>query len=112
GETELYDFAKAGRFEETVAALSLLCAVPIEVVDRFMLAERADPLLILCKCAGFDWPTARALMTVRPSRQGTSTQGLEEAYGNFEKLSPVTARRVVRFWQVRPGPGKERAVNP
>lgn len=112
GETELCDFAKAGRFEETVAALSLLCVVPIEVVDRFMLADRADPLLILCKCAGFGWPTARAIMTVRPCRQGTSTQGLDDAYANFEKLSPATAQRVVRFWQVRPGPGKERAANP
>jgi uncharacterized protein (DUF2336 family) len=108
GETELCDFAKAGRFEESVAALSLLCAVPIEVVDRFMLADRADPLLILCKCAGFGWPTARAIMTVRPGRQASS-QGLDDAYANFEKLSPSTARRVVRFWQVRPANAKERA---
>jgi uncharacterized protein (DUF2336 family) len=112
GETELCNFAKTGRFEETVAGLSMLCAVPIDVVDRFMLAERADPVLILCKSAGFGWATARAVMTVRPSRQGTSAQGLDEAHANFEKLSPSTAKRVVRFWQVRPAGDKDRALGP
>jgi uncharacterized protein (DUF2336 family) len=110
GETELCDFAKAGRFEETVAALSLLCVVPIEAVERFILADRADPLLILCKSAGFGWPTARAILSVRPGRQ--ATQGLDEAYANFEKLSPATAKRVAHFWQVRPGNSQEHASQP
>jgi uncharacterized protein (DUF2336 family) len=108
GETELAQFAKDGRFEETVVALALLCAVPLEVVDRLMGAERADPVLILCKSAGFGWQTVRAIMTARPGRHGTSTRGLDDAYANFERLSPSTAQRVVRFWQVRPGNGKER----
>jgi uncharacterized protein (DUF2336 family) len=102
GEKELVDFANDGRFEETVVALSLLCQVPLEVVDRLLGAERADPVLILCKAAGFSWPTVRAIMNARPGRQGTSSQGLDEAHGNFERLSPSTAQRVVRFWQVRP----------
>jgi uncharacterized protein (DUF2336 family) len=110
GEPELADLAKAGRVEETVVALALLCQVPLEVVDRLMAAERPDPVLILCKSAGFGWQTARAIMTARPGRQGTSTQGLDEAHGNFERLSPPTAQRVVRFWQVRPT-GKEQQIS-
>ncbi len=106
GEKELGDFAKAGRFEETVVALALLCGVPLEVADRLMGADRVDPVLILCKSAGFGWQTVRAIMMTRPGRQGTSNQGLDEAYANFEKLSPSTAQRVVAFWQVRPGNGK------
>jgi uncharacterized protein (DUF2336 family) len=105
-EKELADFAKAERFEETVVALALLCGVPLEVADRLMSAERADPVLILCKSAGFGWQTVRSIMTARPGRQGTSNQGLDEAYANFEKLSPSTAQRVVRFWQVRPETAK------
>ncbi len=107
GEPELADFAKGGRFEETVVTLSMLCGVPLEIVDRLMTAERADPVLILCKSAGFSWPTVRLIMTVCPGRQGTSPQGLDEARSNFDKLSPPTVQRVVRFWQVRPVTGKE-----
>jgi uncharacterized protein (DUF2336 family) len=102
GESELVDFAKDKKFEETVAALSMLCGVPIETADRLMAGDRPDPILILCKAAGFGWPTARAIIQSRPTPKPASNQMLDAAFANFEKLSPSTAQRVVRFWQVRP----------
>ena len=42
-EAELADFAKDKKFEETVAALSLLCGVPIEIADRLMARRPARP---------------------------------------------------------------------
>ena len=32
-----------------------------------------------------------------------SDQALDAAHENFERLTTMTAQRVVRFWQVRPG---------
>ena len=81
--------------------MSLLCGVPIETADRLMAGDRPDPILILCKAGGFGWTTARAIIMSRPSAKGTSTPALDAAFANFEKLSPSTAQRVVRFWQVR-----------
>ncbi|MGA7529656.1 MAG: DUF2336 domain-containing protein, partial [Pseudolabrys sp.] len=52
GEADIVEFAKAGKYEETIAALATLCAVPVEVVDRLMSGERADPVLILARSAG------------------------------------------------------------
>jgi uncharacterized protein (DUF2336 family) len=100
-EAALAEFAKAGKYEETVASLSALCAVPIEVIDRLMGGERPDPVLILAKARGFTWSTAQAVITARPGGSGTSSQGLDTAYANFERLSASTAQRVLRFWQVR-----------
>ncbi len=100
-EPALVDFAKQERYEETVAALSALCAVPIEIVDRLMGGERPDPILILCKSAGWGWPTVKAIVTARHGSKGASSQILDNAYTNFERLSPATAQRVMRFWQVR-----------
>jgi uncharacterized protein (DUF2336 family) len=99
-EAKLVEFAKAGRFEETVASLSALCAVPIDVVDRLMVGERPDPVLILGKAVGFDWSTVRAAIEVRA--HGKGMVGLDDALANFERLSQATAQRVVRFWQARP----------
>ncbi len=101
GEKELADYAKDKKFEETVAALSVLCNVPIEVTDRLVAGDRPDPVLILCKAFGFGWTTARAIIASRPSMKGTSSHALDAAFANFEKLAPPTAQRVVRFWQVR-----------
>ena len=101
GETELADFAKNKKFEETVASLSVLCNVPIDAADRLVAGDRPDPILILCKASGFGWTTARAIISARPGGKGASSHSLDAAYSNFEKLAPATAQRVVRFWQVR-----------
>ncbi len=100
-EATLVEFAKNGQYEETIAALACLCTVPIEVVDRLMGGDRPDPVLILCKSAGWSWPTVKAIIVARPSGKGASSQSLDNAYSNFERLSPATAQRVMRFWQVR-----------
>jgi uncharacterized protein (DUF2336 family) len=101
GEAELSNFAQSNKFEETVATLSALCGVPIEAVDRLAAGERPDPVLILCKAVGFGWPTAKAILLAQPDSRKPNNQALDAAHSNFERLSPSTARRVVRFWQVR-----------
>jgi uncharacterized protein (DUF2336 family) len=104
GEADVAEFAKAGKYEETIAALSTLCAVPVEVVDRLMNGERADPVLILARAVGFSWPTVRAVLNARPGAK-PSPQTLDVARENFDRLTATTAQRVVRFWQVRQGTG-------
>lgn len=100
-ESQLVEFAKAGRYEETIATLSALCAVPIDVVERLMSGDRADPVLILCKAVGFEWRTVRAVIQARAVGRRVSAQTLDSAFANFERLSFATAQRVLRFWQVR-----------
>jgi hypothetical protein len=38
---------------------------------------------------------------VRPTAVPLSNQELDDAYGNLQRLSAATARRVMRFWQSR-----------
>jgi uncharacterized protein (DUF2336 family) len=104
-ETEIVAFAEAGKYEETIAALATLCAVPVEIVDRLMNGDRADPVLILARATNFGWPTVRCVICSRPGPKPTS-QVLQAALDNFERLTPATAQRVVRFWQVRQGTGE------
>jgi uncharacterized protein (DUF2336 family) len=101
GTKALVNFAKGGRFEEAVAALAELAAVPIEVVDRAMHGESVDPLLVLCRAKGFDWSTVRALLLVRRNCRPLAAKQLEQACHDYNVLSTSTAERVLRFWQVR-----------
>jgi uncharacterized protein (DUF2336 family) len=101
-ESKILEFAKDGKYEEMVAGLADLCAVPIDVVDRLMVGERPDPILILCKSIGWGWPTARAIIGARLGRKANSSQGLDAAFSNFERLTTATAARVIRFWQMGP----------
>jgi uncharacterized protein (DUF2336 family) len=104
-EADIAEFAKGGKYEETIAALATVCAVPVEVVDRLMNGERADPVLILARAANFGWPTVREIINARPGSKPTA-QVLDAAYENFDRLTAATAQRVVRFWQVRQGTGE------
>lgn len=99
GESELYDLAKSKRYEETVAALSLLCSVTVEQIDWLMNGDRIEPLLIHLKAAGFDWLTVRALVLLRPSGRRISAKDLEDICDDFKRLSYATARLVVGHWQ-------------
>ncbi len=104
-EADIANYANDGKYEETIAALATLCAVPVEVVDRLMNGERADPVLILARSANFGWPTVKAVIGSRPANKPTQ-QTLDDAFENFERLTAATAQRVVRFWQVRQGTGE------
>jgi uncharacterized protein (DUF2336 family) len=104
-EADIAEFAKSGKYEETIAALATICAVPVEVVDRLMSGDRADPVLILARAANFTWVTVSEVMNARPGPK-PSQQTLDEARENFERLTAATAQRVVRFWQVRQGTGE------
>jgi uncharacterized protein (DUF2336 family) len=102
-EADVLEYAKVGKYEETIAALATICSVPVEVVDRLMGGDRYDPVLILARSADFGWDTTRAIITARPGAKGTSTQAVDAAKENYERLTAATAQRVVRFWQVRQG---------
>ena len=104
-EADVVEFAKAHRYEETIAALATLCSVPVDVVDRLLNGERADPVLILARAVGFGWETVKAIICSRSGPE-PGKQTLDDASANFERLTPATAQRVVRFWQVRQGTGE------
>ena len=100
-ETALATFCGNQRYEEAVVALAALAKVPINVVDRLMAGERRDPVLILCKAAGLGWSTVQSVFVLHPDGKAAPAQGLEVAFANYTRLSLATARRVVRFWQLK-----------
>jgi uncharacterized protein (DUF2336 family) len=98
-EAAILKFAINGQNRDLISALACLCAVPIEVVERLMGSERPDPVLILCKSAGWGWETAKAVLKARPAGARISGCQLDAAFADFERLPSSTARRARRFWQ-------------
>lgn len=102
GEGALLNFAKAFKYEESVATLSAMTGVRIETLDRLIDGDRYDPILIAGKTIDLEWATVRALIMLRlgPNRTA-SPADIENARVNFARLMPVTAERVVEFWKTR-----------
>ncbi|MBR1126314.1 DUF2336 domain-containing protein [Bradyrhizobium lablabi] len=101
-EAALLGFAKAHRYEESIAALSAKSGVKIGTLDRLVAGDRYDPIIIVGKTIGLEWATVRALILLRlgPNRV-PSPADLEGARVNFARLMPSTAARVVEFWKTR-----------
>ena len=103
GEGALLNFAKAFKYEESIATLSAMSGVKIETLDCLISGDRYDPILIAGKSLDLEWATVRALIMLRlgPNRT-TSPADIESARVNFARLMPSTAERVVGFWKTRP----------
>jgi uncharacterized protein (DUF2336 family) len=101
-ESALLGFAKNFRYEESIAALSVMSGVKISSLDNLITSDRYDPILILGKTLALEWATVRALILLRlgPNRL-PALSDLESARVNFARLMPSTAERVVGFWRAR-----------
>jgi uncharacterized protein (DUF2336 family) len=101
-EAALLGFAKAHKYEESIAALSALSAVKIATLDRLISGDRHDPVLILGKVLGLEWATVRALVLLRlGANRVPSPTDIENTRMNFARLMPSSAERVVSFWKTR-----------
>lgn len=101
-ESALLNFSRQHKYEEAVAALAALSGIQLLTVNQLVAGDRYDPILILSKSIGLEWATARALVVLRlgPGKV-PSAADIEEARINYDKLSPVTAQRVLAFWRAR-----------
>jgi uncharacterized cupredoxin-like copper-binding protein len=108
-EQAIHQFARERKFEQTVTALSLLCDVEIDVVERAMLDPGAEVALILAKYANLSWTTAKAILLLQSAERGLTAQDLDQAMSNFSRLQPETARRVLGFYRTRRKPPIEAA---
>jgi uncharacterized protein (DUF2336 family) len=101
GESEVHSFARERRFEETAIALSLLCSMEIDVVERALLDPGHEITLIFAKVAGFSSTTAKAILLLKAADRGMSAQDLEQALTSYSRLQVDTARRVFGFYRTR-----------
>jgi len=104
-EVHVCAFAKSRKFEETVFALSALCRLPIDSIERAIIDDRLDVVVIMAKAAGFCWATTKLIIELRPA--GVSELDVDHARRNFERLQIMTAQRALRFFSVR-----QNLVNP
>jgi len=101
GESQVEGFAKAHQFEETTVALALLCDLPVEAVERAMIQDRSETILIMARAAGLSWPAAKAVLLLRAGDRGLAIHELEQCLASFARLKLKTAQEIVRFQRKR-----------
>jgi len=105
-------FAKSGLFEETTAALAVMCDLPTLVVERAMAHDGTEPVLILCRAAGLSWSSTKVVLRLAAGGRQISTYEFDRSLASFNKLTPATAKYVVRFQRTRAQGGDADAHEP
>lgn len=98
GEAEVHAFARADNFERTAVALSVFGQFPIDLVERALLDENFDTVLVLTKAAGCCWSTTKSILRLSAASRGMSVMDMDRAQASFDRLQTKTAMRAVEFY--------------
>jgi len=100
-EDSISGYARSHRLEEVTIGLSLLCALPGDVIERAMLDKNREMLLILAKALDFSWATTMALLFLGAKDHRITAKELKSLENEFGRLNIETSRSVLEFYQSR-----------
>jgi uncharacterized protein (DUF2336 family) len=100
-EHQLTQFAEAGKFDETNAAVAALANVPVVIAESMMVESRAEGVMILAKVAGLSWGTVKTIINMRDELGGGEPTDINACKDTYERLRPSTAQQVLRFHRMQ-----------
>ena len=100
-EARLLSFVCEGNFDRTAVALSLMCNLPIGLIERALVQSEPDQLLVLGKAIDLSWETVKAILVLQAGPGGVAKDRLDGCFASFFRLQPKTARAALQFYRLR-----------
>jgi hypothetical protein len=100
-EDNITGYALAHRLEEVTIGMSLLCALPIDVIERALVDRTREMLLMLTKALDFNWDTTMALLFLGAKDHRITARELSDLEREFGRLNVATSRSVLSFYRSR-----------
>jgi uncharacterized protein (DUF2336 family) len=94
-------YARSHKLDEVTIGLSLLCALPADVIERAVLDKNRETLLILVKALDFSWATTMSLLFLGAKDHRITAKELSSLEKEFGRLNIKTSRSVLEFYQTR-----------
>ena len=101
GEAQILEYAQTRKLNEAIVALSLSCSLPVDVVERAMLAADKEALLILAKSLDLSWPTTMALLFLGASDYRIAAKDVDKMKAEFARLDVETSKKVLEAYHSR-----------
>jgi len=98
-EAALLEIIDAGKFDETAVALSLICNLPIGLVERLLVQNLPEQMIIIAKSFSLSWPVCKAL--VLSGARNHSQEKLDEMFSSYTRLPVKTARAALEFYRLQ-----------
>jgi uncharacterized protein (DUF2336 family) len=100
-EASISGYARSHRFEEVTIGMSLMCALPGDLIERTLLDKNREMLLILSKALGFSWDTTMALLFLGAKDHRITANDLRTLESDYGRLNIETSRSVLAFCRSR-----------
>jgi uncharacterized protein (DUF2336 family) len=100
-ENSILEYARSRKVEETTAGLSLLCSLPVDVVERALIENNREMTLILAKALDFSWETTMSLLFLHAKDHRIAARDLDGMREEFIRLNTQTCRSVLEFYRSR-----------
>jgi uncharacterized protein (DUF2336 family) len=104
-QNSISGYARAHKFEEVTIGLSLLCALPSDVIERALVDKNREMLLVLTKALDFSWATTMALLFLGAKDHRITANELSVTESEYARLNVETSRSVLQFYQSRKNAG-------
>ncbi|XIA67658.1 DUF2336 domain-containing protein [Bradyrhizobium sp. TZ2] len=101
GEAQILEYAQSRKLNEVIVALSLSCHLPVDVVERALLAPNKETLLILLKALDLSWTTTMALLFLGSPDYRIATKDLAAMEAEFARLNVETTKQVLKAYHSR-----------
>jgi uncharacterized protein (DUF2336 family) len=99
-ENSILEYARTHKIEEATVGLSLLCSLPVDVVER-ALVHNSEMILIMARALGFTWETAMSLLFLGAKDHRISSNALDAKREEFACLDRETSSSVLKLYQSR-----------
>jgi uncharacterized protein (DUF2336 family) len=100
-ESQLLAFADEASFDKVVAALSLMCDIPVGVVERAFVQNQTEQIVVLARALDLAWATTLKLLFLHAGVNGSSRQQLDVTFANFFRLRSASAQMALKFYRMR-----------
>ncbi|MBR0846280.1 DUF2336 domain-containing protein [Bradyrhizobium diazoefficiens] len=100
-QDSISNYARQHRFDEVQIGLSLLSALPVDVIERAVMDRNREMLLVLCKALDFSWDTTMSLLFLGAKDHLITARDLKDNEREFGRLNIETSRSILKFYQSR-----------
>jgi len=100
-ENKIFEYAQSHKLEEAMVGLSLLCSLPVDVIERALIDTSGEVLLILASALEFSWETTMSLLFLGAPDHRIAAQDLDDMKREFASLNVDTSQSVLKLYRSR-----------
>jgi uncharacterized protein (DUF2336 family) len=104
-EVQLHAYANERSFDKVTVAMSLMCGLPLQLVERAFVQNKPEQILIFAKAIDLSWVTTVTLLLLQAGVSGGARPQLDQCLASFSRLQSKTAQATLQNLRTKENAG-------